>query len=199
MQTKKTGKASGGQNLDLGSRFRFVPIDRLKTNYAAFRCSKSHSGDESPLPLRVVPGGDDYEVIDGFKRLEAWRIAGCSEIPVVIEHGGTPADHKKHLLLSNSPRRTVSALDEACIAHSLRNDEGMSMAGIAAFLGHRKTWVVQRIALVEKLSPKAQAALGQEKIGPPALFASSGSGMRTRMPCWSAWSGIPCVMPSAWH
>jgi ParB-like chromosome segregation protein Spo0J len=161
LNASKTASQAGGGSLC------FLPIERLKSTYAIYRRSQSVKAEElSPMPLRVVPAGDFFEIIDGFKRFEMWKTAGFMQIPVVIEQHGATADHKKLLLSANAPRRTTTALDEACIAHSLIHEDGLSMAGVASLLGHKKEWVARRVALMTKLSPKAQEFLGQGKIGP---------------------------------
>ena len=102
-----------------GGGFRFLPIEQLKNTYAVYRRSQKVKAEElSPMPLRVVPAGEFFEIIDGFKRFEMWQTAGFTQVPVVIEQHGSPSDHKKMLLSANAPRRTTTPLDEACIAHS---------------------------------------------------------------------------------
>lgn len=167
MQQKEALKASKISSETSFGGFSFLPIARLKTTYSAYRRSEGVKAEElSPLPLRVVPSGEFFEIIDGFKRFETWQLAGVSQIPVVIEPHGSRAVHKRLLLSANTPRRTITPLDEACIVDSLIREDGLTMAGVASLLGHKKEWVAQRIALMNKLSPKAQEYLGQGKMGP---------------------------------
>ena len=56
--------------------FDILPLHRIRTSYADLRPGRPTVETEplSPLPIRVVPVDDNegaYEVIDGFKRLEA--------------------------------------------------------------------------------------------------------------------------------
>ena len=53
---------------------RFLPIESLRTSYASLRPGSVSTGAEdiALLPIRVVPVPDgSFEIIDGFKRLEA--------------------------------------------------------------------------------------------------------------------------------
>ena len=86
--------------------FRFLPVGRLRTSYAALRPGAPHrqADDVAQLPIRVVPIDNGmYEVIDGFKRLDRWREQKHNLIPVVVEPPGTPAQHKRLILLANAP------------------------------------------------------------------------------------------------
>ena len=156
--------------------FSVVALERLHTTYAALRPSTGLSGrpDLADLPPRVVPREDgDFEVLDGFQRLERWRAAGYVRAPVVIERPGRPAEHKRRLLAANAPRRTVTALDEAAVVASLRQEDGLGPQAIAHLLGHRAPWVDARLRIHARLSPRAKRLLAQRAIGPTLADALS--------------------------
>ncbi|NLI79963.1 MAG: hypothetical protein GX442_26395 [Candidatus Riflebacteria bacterium] len=153
---------SGGQVL-------LVPLTCLRRSYERLRPGLPNGPDDdlSDLPLRAVSIGEGrFEVIDGFKRLDRWRQAGCEEVPVVIERCGGRANHKRMLLLANAPRRTLSALDEALVVESLLTEDGFTVAGVAEFLGRKKAWVMQRQELAESLSAQARTAVAEGRLGP---------------------------------
>ena len=155
-------------------RFRFLPVARLRSSYAALRPSGSRVRrlELSDLPIRVAPAADgSFEVIDGFQRLERWRSAGHTEVPAVIERPGRPTAHKRLLLLANAPPRTVTALDEARVAVSLRRDEGLGVQAIARLLGHRREWVTARLRIGTRLSKTAEQKLAERAIGPSLAHA----------------------------
>ena len=154
--------------------FRFLPIDRLRTSYAALRpgAPRRVPEDVAQLPIRVVPTEEGvYEVIDGFKRLAGWREQGHHLIPTVVEPPGTSAEHKRLLLAANAPPRTLTALDEARVVCSLMSDEGLSPGRIARSLGHKPHWVARRVDIGTRLSPVAQNKLAQGSIGPTLAHA----------------------------
>ena len=154
----------------------FLPADRLRTTYAPLRPgAPMRLPDEgAELPIRVVPTEEDtYEVIDGFKRLERWREQGHSLIPAVVEPPSSPEEHKRLLLLTNSPPRTLTALDEARVVCSLMSEEGLSQARIARKLGHKPRWVARRVDIGTRLSATAEEKLAQGTIGPTFAHALS--------------------------
>lgn len=146
-----------------------VAVSQLRTTYAYLRPGNQPGklDDLRPLPLRVVPAeGSAFEIIDGFKRFAAWRAEGREQIPVIVESPGSSADHKRRLLLANAPQRTLNPLDEGLVARSLLEDDGLTASGVANLLGHKKKWVVQRVAFTQKLSVRAQQWLSTKRIGP---------------------------------
>ena len=148
---------------------RSLAISQLRTTYAVFRTSGGDPGlcDLKALPLRVVATDDGhFEIIDGFKRFEAWTGEGQTRVPVVIESPGTRAEHKRLLLLANRPRRTLNPLDEASVVSSLLEEDGLSVSAVAKLLGRGKEWVLKRRAFIHDLSERAQQALARSVIGP---------------------------------
>ena len=156
------------------ANIHFLPARQLRTSYAVLRpgAPLRVPDDVAQLPIRVVPTDDGmYEVIDGFKRLGRWREQEHHLIPVVVEPPGTPADHKRLLLLANSPPRTLTALDEARVVCSLMSEEGIGPARVARILGHKPRWVARRVAIGTRLSPMAEDKLAQGAIGPTLAHA----------------------------
>jgi len=80
---------------------------------------------EMPLRVAEVTRGR-YEVIDGHKRLAAWKAQGHTQVPVVVEPVASVVDHKRRLLAANAPPRTLTALDEARVVASLVEDDKLS-------------------------------------------------------------------------
>ena len=154
--------------------FGLLPVERLRTRYAALRPGSPQRAAEevAQLPIRVVPTEEGlYEVLDGFKRLEGWRQQGHPLIPVVIESPSSTAEHKRLLLLANCPARTLTALDEARVVCSLMSEEGLSPARIARQLEHKPQWVARRVDIGTRLSPTAENKLAWGEIGPTLAHA----------------------------
>jgi ParB-like chromosome segregation protein Spo0J len=151
-------------------------VEQLRSSYAPLRpgALKRVPDDVAQMPIRVVPTEEGlYEVIDGFKRLAGWRRQGHPFIPVVVEPPGSSTDHKRLLLLANSPPRTLTALDEARVVCSLMSEEGLSAASIARRLGRKPQWVARRVEIGTRLSPVAEGKLAQGEIGPTLAHALS--------------------------
>src|SRR6266511_587546 len=139
-----------------------VPVERLATTLAPLRGPRTDASTSlAPLPLRVAPARDGtYEVLDGFKRLAHWRHAGHTHVPVLVEaDAGAAVVRKASLLEANTPRRTVSPMDEARVVHSLTTDDHLSPPQIAKLLGHGRGWVDRRLTLDGRLSATTATTL----------------------------------------
>ncbi len=152
------------------SSMRFIPIEKCCTSYAHLRRGKrllSEIDDVAVLPIRVVPKDDGaFEVIDGFKRLAAWREQQYTSVPVVIESFCSKEEQKRRMLLANAPRRTVTALDEGKIICSMIDDDGKTAGDIMRLLGKKKSWVARRIDIGRYLSSTAEEKMSCGAMGP---------------------------------
>jgi ParB/RepB/Spo0J family partition protein len=147
------------------SNFLYLPVDVIDTTWSSLRSGSSRAkvSDLRDMPIRVVQQDGRYEVIDGFKRLSRWKQAGIKEVPVLVEQCNDGLSPKRLLLESNSPKRTLGALDEARVVNSLIEDDGLTVRTVANLLGRRKEWIVGRRALL-RLSSQAQEALSSGRI-----------------------------------
>lgn len=104
------GSACPAMAADVAGAVKFVPVASLGTRYARLRPGRlpAHTTTMAELPLRVaeVTAGR-YEVLDGHKRLAAWRAQGHTQVPVVVEPVASAVDHKRRLLAANAPPRTL--------------------------------------------------------------------------------------------
>jgi len=147
----------------------FIPISLTRTGLKALRSGRQ-SLPERPvrlgdLPLRVAKTADGfYEVIDGFKRLERWRSAGLSEVPVIPE-AVSGLEQKVALLEANRPPRTLTPMDEARVVRSIRLEEKLGPKGIARVLGRKSTWVTTRLMLSERLSEAVVGLVDKGDVG----------------------------------
>ena len=124
-----------------------VAVDRLVTTLAPLRGPRTDVGTAlAPLPVRVAPiGNGTYQVLDGFKRLARWRCEGHTHVPVVVEGDAfSSVVGKAQLLEANTPKRTVSPMDEARVVHSLVTDDHLSPTQITKLLGRGRGWVDRR-------------------------------------------------------
>ena len=134
-----------------------IAVDRLATTLAPLRGPRTDTGTAlAPLPVRVAPVGDgSYQVLDGFKRLARWRGEGHTHVPVVVEADAfTSVLGKARLLEANTPKRTVSPMDEARVVHSLAAADHLSPTQITKVLGRGRAWVDRRLTLGQRLAPE---------------------------------------------
>src|SRR5712692_8505903 len=144
-----------------------VPVERLATTLAPLRGPRTDAGTSlAPLPLRVAPARDGtYEVLDGFKRLAHWRREGHTHVPVVVEEDAVNGVMgKARMLEANTPRRTVSPMDEARVVYSLAADDQFSPTQIAKLLGHGRGWVDRRLTLGHRLAPELARHLDEGRL-----------------------------------
>jgi ParB-like chromosome segregation protein Spo0J len=109
-------------------------------------------------PLVVCLREETYEVLDGFKRLAAARTLGLSTVETRLLEADERLAKATLFGLNQTGRRTRE-WEEAWIVHALVREDGMTQVEVAELLGHHKTWVCRRLALVEKLADGAREEL----------------------------------------
>ena len=147
------------------SNLVFLPVGVIGTSWSTLRfdTTRATASDLRDMPIRVILQDGRYEVIDGFKRLSRWKQAGVKQVPALIEQCNDGLSPKRLLLESNSPKRTLGALDEARVVNSLIEDDGLTVRTVANLLGRRKDWIIGRRALL-RLSLHAQESLSAGRI-----------------------------------
>ncbi len=167
---KKNGKKTHHDALahaseGLWSNLLFLPIHEIATSWRDLRsvASRVKASELRDMPIRVVLQNGQYEVIDGFKRLDRWKQAGIGRVPALVECCADGLNPKRFLLEANSPRRTICAVDEAMVIESMITGDGLTVRCIANILGRRKEWVIGRRSLL-RLSPGARQFLASGRI-----------------------------------
>ncbi|NCB40828.1 MAG: hypothetical protein EOM80_18880 [Erysipelotrichia bacterium] len=147
------------------SSLLFLPVHEIATSWRDLRsgASRVKVSELCDMPIRVVLQDGHYEVIDGFKRLDRWKQAGIDRVPVLVECCTDGLNPKRFLLEANSPKRTISAVDEAMVIESMIKDDGLTVRCVANILGRRKEWVIGRRSLL-RLSSVARQFLASGRI-----------------------------------
>jgi ParB/RepB/Spo0J family partition protein len=109
-------------------------------------------------PLVVCRREETYEVLDGFKRLAAARTLGLSAVGARLLDVDERQAKAAIFGLNQTGRRTQE-WEEAWIVQALVREDGMTQVEVAELLGHHKSWVCRRLALVEKLADDARQDL----------------------------------------
>ena len=114
------------------------------------------------VPLLVRPRGDQFEVIDGDRRLHAAFEAGVREIPVVVRDLD---DHETHIqrMLANLDRHDTDPVSEAKYCARLIAEGTFDIEGLAAKLGRSVVWVENRIVIAE-MPQYMQEALSRQQM-----------------------------------
>jgi len=108
-------------------------------------------------PIMVAASDDGrYPIVDGFKRVEAAGKLGWTQIVAAVVKGRGRV-LKVTMLQLNSRRQRLSAFEQALIVRSLYRDDQLTQAAIGTLLGHDKSWVSRKIAIVERLHEEVLA------------------------------------------
>ena len=123
--------------------------------------SITEHGIIQPLIVTNI-GGENYELIAGERRLEASKISGLREIPVIIK---TANDQKKAewALVENVQRHDLNALEEARAYKKMQDKFEMTQEEIALRVGKSRSAIANSLRLLN-LPIEIQRALMEEKI-----------------------------------
>jgi ParB-like chromosome segregation protein Spo0J len=119
-------------------------------------------------PVVVCRRQGRYELIDGFKRLSAVR--GLAQIPCLSARlmEADERQAKAAIYGLNRAGGRTRELEEAWIVQALVREDGLSQVEVAELLGRHKSWVCRRLALIERLGPKAKDELRVGLLTPTA-------------------------------
>lgn len=142
------------------SEVRAEPVERLGERYRRYRLADSHAEQAMAQSLerwgQLTPGvaclrGEQWEVVDGFKRLAAARQLGWPTLLVRRLEGADERTVKAALYGLNRGQH-LQELEEAWLVQALVREDGLAQNEVAELLGRHKSWVCRRLALLEKLS-----------------------------------------------
>ena len=145
-----------------------IPLERLDANPRQPRRRFDEDGlDELARsigktgilqPILVTRAGDRYRILAGERRARAARLAGLTEVPVVVREGLADRDHLLFALVENLQRRDLTALEEADAYRHLREDFGLTQEEVAERVGKDRTTVANALRLL-KLPAAVRASL----------------------------------------
>ena len=145
------------------SPYQLLPIHKVEPNanqprqdfdeeeLQALADSIAEHGIIQPLTVRELNSGY-YQIIAGERRWRAARIAGLSEVPVVI----IEADDKKAMelaLIENLQRQDLNPVEEALGYKSLMDDYGLTQEDAAKRVGKSRPAVANALRLLN-LNPE---------------------------------------------
>jgi len=137
---------------DLGERYGALRIVSPRADTAMMRSIQKY-GQMSPVVC--VRSADGYELIDGFKRLRAYRRLNRSLLRAETMEVSARAC-KAAIIQLNRSGKAITDMEEAMILQSLHREDGLMQIEIAALLGRHKSWVSRRISLIERISEDVQ-------------------------------------------
>lgn len=114
-------------------------------------------------PLVIAPKGPDtYQLIAGERRLQAAKLAGLTEVPVIIRQ----AEEQEKLelaLVENIQRQNLNPLDEATSYQRLMTEFNLTQEEVATRVGKSRSSVANFLRLLQ-LPEEVKKALRDEKI-----------------------------------
>lgn len=155
---------------------RQFALDEFDQRYAALRLQATSEAHQAMIqslrrygqiaPVVVWRTADAWVLIDGFK-----RVAAARQVPDLVTLAGRLIDADAHTAKAaiyglNRLTRRVHLLEEAWIVCALVREDHLTQYEAAQLLGHDKSWISRRLALVEKLCSAAQQDLSLGLLNP---------------------------------
>ena len=125
--------------------------------------SIKNQGVIQPLLVRLLPGMPQrYEIVAGERRWRAARMAGLTEVPVIVTEY-TDKEAMTVALVENLQREDLNPMEEAEALQALREAYGLSQEQLAEQLGKSRSAVANALRLLQ-LSSSMQEALARGDI-----------------------------------
>ncbi|UIJ71841.1 ParB/RepB/Spo0J family partition protein [Aurantimonas sp. HBX-1] len=140
---------------------RHVGIDKLVANpnnprrrfddgeLQDLAASIRNHGVVQPLLVRPISGESDrFEIVAGERRWRAARLAGLSEVPVVLRDIGD-RQSLEIAIIENVQRSDLNAVEEAQAYEQLISDHGYTQSDLADVLGKSRSHVANTLRLLK--------------------------------------------------
>lgn len=151
------------KTVNIGSVVRPVPpVREFFDEQELDRLTQSIRENGILVPLMVRPQGDNFEVIDGDRRLAAAWQAGVREVPVVVYNLNDSQTHIQRML-ANLDRHDPDPVSEAKYIARIVSEKVMDVETFAKKLGRSIDWVEGRLRIAE-MPEYMQVALAAQKI-----------------------------------
>ena len=148
------------------AELRQLALDEFDQRYAALRLQATAEARQAMIqslrrygqisPLVVWRTADAWVLLDGFKRVEAAKqVPGLDTLDARLVDAD-PRTAKAAIYGLNRLSHRVHLLEEAWIVCALVREDHLTQWEAAQLLGHDKSWISRRLALVEKLCSLAQ-------------------------------------------
>ncbi|WP_446424840.1 ParB/RepB/Spo0J family partition protein [Mailhella sp.] len=142
-----------------------------------------NQGVIQPLLVRQLAGMPQrYEIVAGERRWRAAKLAGLTEVPVIVTEY-SDKDAMTVALVENLQREDLNPLEEAEALQALRLAHGLSQEALAEQLGKSRSAVANSLRLLQ-LPPTIQEGLARGDISAGharALLAVADPGLRAQL------------------
>lgn len=149
----------------LGERYRRYRLADVRAEEAMAQ-SLARWGQLAPVV--VCRREEQWQIVDGFKRLAAARVLDWPSLVVRQLESADERTVKAAVYGLNRVGHQLQELEEAWLVQALVREDGLSQVEAAELLGRHKSWVCRRLALLEKLSAEVRGDL-EVGVLPPSL------------------------------
>ena len=122
---------------------------------------KAH-GVLQPIIVRPNVAGDGYKIIAGERRYRASRMAGLSEVPVIIKEI-SEQEAMEIALIENLQRENLNVVEEALGYKALMEEHSLTQDQVADAVGKSRSEITNTLRLL-KLPKKVLDYLGEGKL-----------------------------------
>jgi ParB family chromosome partitioning protein len=135
-----------------------IIVTRLSKKSNASKNSAAWFGEEGVEETSDPSTGSvDYQIIAGERRWRAAKLAGLSEVPIVIKDV-TPQQMLEIALIENIQRADLNPIEEAMAYHTLVKEFGLTQEMVAKQVGKDRTTITNSLRLLQ-LAPRVREAL----------------------------------------
>ncbi|MEF2071292.1 ParB/RepB/Spo0J family partition protein [Consotaella aegiceratis] len=139
---------------------RMLPIDRIIPNprnprrtfdpadLADLAASVKAHGVVQPILVRPAEDPDRFEIVAGERRFRASRLAGLSEVPVLVREF-TDRQSLEIAIIENVQRTDLNAVEEARGYQMLVQEHGYTQSDLAEVLGKSRSHVANTLRLLK--------------------------------------------------
>jgi len=133
-------------------------LDQLPTDHAPSTPAQDDwFGSNGSTPAAQDESVVKYQIIAGERRWRASRLAGLSEVPVVIKEV-TPLEMLELALIENIQREDLNPIEEALAYQALVSEFGLTQEQVAKQVGRDRSTITNALRLLQ-LAPKVREAL----------------------------------------
>ena len=144
---------------DIKDRVLYVSVDKITPNVnqprksfdddslAELSASIKNQGVLQPLLVEKITD-DSYVIVAGERRFRAAKIAGLSEVPVIVK-SFNEVQRIEVALIENIQRENLNAIDEAAAYQYLIQKSGLTQEEAAAKVGKRRSTVTNSLRLLQ--------------------------------------------------
>ena len=144
---------------DIKDRVLYVSVDKITPNVnqprksfdddslAELSASIKNQGVLQPLLVEKITD-DSYDIVAGERRFRAAKIAGLSEVPVIVK-SFNEVQRIEVALIENIQRENLNAIDEAAAYQYLIQKSGLTQEEVAEKVGKKRSTVTNSLRLLQ--------------------------------------------------